>query len=139
MPTTLKNQLLQQVRYRIFILQTDNVIFYLEKFIQKTERSLLENPYKLDKQLAALDQELADFLNPAKRQRLEVISLKTISISNKVNFQEPKSDAESDVDKDFEPSYDPIPSPVKTDFDSETDSDTEPDTEPETESDSDSE
>ena len=41
-------------------------------FIQKTERSLLENPYKIDKQLAALDQELADFLNPAKRQRLEV-------------------------------------------------------------------
>ena len=48
------------------------LIYYLESFIQKTERSLLENPYKLDKQLAALDQELADFLNPAKRQRLEV-------------------------------------------------------------------
>ena len=117
--------------YRIFILKTDNVIFYLEKFIQKTERSLLENPYKLDKQLAALDQELADFLNPAKRQRLEVISLKTTSISNNVNFQKPESDAESDVDKDFEPSYDSPSSPVKTDFDSETDSDTESETDSE--------
>ena len=45
----------------------------LEKFIQKTERQLLENPYKLDKQLAALDQVLSDYPRSSKRQRLEVI------------------------------------------------------------------
>ena len=62
-------------RFSRYVLTNSNfiyLIYYLESFIQKTERSLLENPYKLDKQLAALDQELADFLNPAKRQRLEV-------------------------------------------------------------------
>ena len=62
-------------RFSRYVLTNSNSIYlidYLESFIQKTERSLLENPYKLDKQLAALDQELADFLNPAKRQRLEV-------------------------------------------------------------------
>ena len=53
-----------------------------EKFIQKTERTLLENPYKLDKQLAALDQMVyeasqAPTENPAKRQRLQVIYKKT--------------------------------------------------------------
>ena len=57
-------------------------MIFSEKFIQKTERTLLENPYKLDKQLAALDQMVyeasqAPTENPAKRQRLQVIYKKT--------------------------------------------------------------
>ena len=49
-------------------------MIFSEKFIQETERSLLENPYKLDKQIAALDQLVHEAENPAKRQPVEVIS-----------------------------------------------------------------
>ena len=87
----------------------------------------LENPYKLDKQLAALDQVLSDYPRSSKRQRIEVIFHYYCQIFNFI-YKEPESEAESDADlqdPEFEPSYDSPSSPVKTDYDSESESDSE--------------
>ena len=61
-------------------IQIFNVIS--EKFIQESERKLLKNPYKLDKQVAALEQMVHEAEHGAKRIRLEVI------ISTFVNYLE---------------------------------------------------